>query len=272
MRIHLFEIEDWPYYPDRLRQGQTDYLRWLMETFDVFRAVIPRFAEALVHTQATHIQDLCSGGGGSVLPLRRHLSQHLPHGAPDFVLSDLYPNLPAYEALATQSGGHIRYVDTPLNALDAAAEPQSFRTIFNGFHHFRPPEAQQLLQQAVAQQMPIGIFEPLDKSVWQFVVNTLALTVLMWVATPFIRPFRWDKMLFTYLIPLIPLCTLWDGWVSILRLYSPQQLRQMTTQADPKGLYHWDIGKARHGFGVVIYAIGYPKSLKEAGEAPKHRH
>ena len=33
-------------------------------------------------------------------------------------------------------------------------------------------------------------------------------------ATPFVRPFRWSRLLFTYVIPLIPLLVLFDGTVS----------------------------------------------------------
>ena len=40
--------------------------------------------------------------------------------------------------------------------------------------------------------------------------------------TPFITPRSWSRVLWTYLIPVVPLATCWDGVVSLLRVYSPR--------------------------------------------------
>ncbi|RMG21234.1 MAG: class I SAM-dependent methyltransferase [Bacteroidetes bacterium] len=259
-RLHLFEFEDLPWYPQAIRQGQTDFLRFMMEVFDVFRAVVPRLKAAMQQTGHTRLVDLCSGGGGSMLLVQRALQNA---GMQEFsaILSDLYPNLPAFQWVAEQSGGKIGYLPVPVDARQPSGLPEGFRTIFNGFHHFRPAEARRVLLRAVEEGVPIGIFEPLDKSVVQLLLNTLALTLLPWLFTPFIRPFSWSRLLFTYLIPLIPLCTLWDGWVSVLRLYSPAMLEKLV-QSLPPNDYSWQIGKAIHPFGRVIYLIGTPAAPK----------
>ena len=38
--------------------------------------------------------------------------------------------------------------------------------------------------------------------------------------TPWVRPLSWQQLLFTYLIPIIPLCYAWDGQASIMRIYT----------------------------------------------------
>ena len=45
-------------------------------------------------------------------------------------------------------------------------------------------------------------------------------------AVPFARPFRWPYPVFTYVIPLMSLIILWDGIVSMLRIYSPERLKR----------------------------------------------
>lgn len=260
LRLHLFEFEDLPWYPDLVRKPQTDYLRFMMNVFDVFKAIVPLLASALEKSGNPPLLDLCSGGGGSMLKMQQHL--HKRGIRLRATLSDLYPNTEAFSYVKQASNGDIDFIAEPVNALNVPAGPKVFRTIFNGFHHFTPAQAQQILQDAVKNRAPIGIFEPIDKSPMQLLVNAVALTVLMLLVMPFVRPFRWEKIVFTYLLPLIPLCTLWDGIVSVIRLYRPNELLYMARQADAKG-YHWQAGKASHTFGKVIYLIGLPVTRAE---------
>lgn len=254
-RIHLFEFEDKHWYPDFIRKGQTDFLRWLMQTFNVFKAVMPLFKETLVKASSKQVVDLCSGGGGSILLVRDYL---LKDGIQaQFILSDLYPNLEAFELLKQKTAGQVDYLTTSTDARNIPQDTEGFFTMFNGFHHFQPNDAQAILTHLAQRKVAIGIFEPLERSVFQFILNTITIPLLMLVFTPFIKPFRWDRILFTYLIPLIPVCTLWDGWVSVLRLYTPQQMLEMARQAQPS--YNWKAGKAKHTFGVVTYLVGYPE-------------
>ncbi|MGF1533915.1 MAG: class I SAM-dependent methyltransferase [Bernardetiaceae bacterium] len=258
MRLHLFEWEDMPWYPDTIRRSQTDYLRFLMETFDVFRAVIPQLSAAWQASKEETLVDFCSGGGGSLLIIQDHLLRQglsVPMQG-----SDLYPNTDAFRHVEARSQAKITFRDKPLDVRDIPEDVHSgFWTIFNGFHHLRPHEARGFLGEAVARRRPVGIFEPIDKSPLQLIINTLALTVLMWVVTPFLRPFRWSRLVFTYLIPLLPFFTLWDGWVSVFRLYGPAALRGMIAAIPDHEHYTWQVGKARHQFGTVIYLIGLPK-------------
>ena len=56
------------------------------------------------------------------------------------------------------------------------------------------------------------------------IVSMLLLTPLaVGLATPFIRPFRWSRLFWTYVIPLVPLTCWWDGVVSQLRAYTPAE-------------------------------------------------
>jgi len=63
---------------------------------------------------------------------------------------------------------------------------------------------------------------------------------------PFARPFRWPYLVFTYLIPLLPLIVFWDGIVSMLRIYSPEQMRGLTESLQAAD-YVWETGRMRVG-------------------------
>jgi protein-S-isoprenylcysteine O-methyltransferase Ste14 len=58
-------------------------------------------------------------------------------------------------------------------------------------------------------------------------------------ATPFIRPFRWKRLLWTYLIPLVPFMCCWDGVVSQLRAYTIGELSERTQGFED---YEWSVG------------------------------
>lgn len=87
----------------------------------------------------------------------------------------------------------------------------------------------------------------------------LMLSVLF--LTPFVRPFRWWRMVLTYIIPLASLVLLWDGVVSALRCYQPSELREMKDEID--GIpYQWEVGSYWHQTAPVTYMIGYPMEEK----------
>ena len=48
---------------------------------------------------------------------------------------------------------------------------------------------------------------------------------------PACPPFRWSRLLWTYLVPVIPLVLLFDGIVSCLRSYRPDELLKLVAIA-----------------------------------------
>src|SRR5262249_59485151 len=79
------------------------------------------------------------------------------------------------------------------------------------------------------------------------------------LATLFIRPFWWRRLLWTYLVPLVPLTCWWDGAVSHLRAYTPAELEQLADEVGVDG-YSWRAGRVPLGSapGRLTYLIGYP--------------
>jgi hypothetical protein len=70
-------------------------------------------------------------------------------------------------------------------------------------------------------------------------------------------------LFWTYLIPVIPAVLLFDGVVSCMRTYRPQELRDMVAQLTASG-YRWEIGEHSRWFGeaTVTYLIGCPRAVQ----------
>ena len=145
--------------------------------------------------------------------------------------------------------------------MDATRVPDElvgFRTLFSAFHHFRPEQARTILADAVRKRQGIAIFEGTYHSALAMLLMLLVplMVVLM---TPFIRPFRWSRLFWTYLIPVVPLVSLFDGLVSCLRTYSVQELRELTEGLETKN-FQWEIGEVKSTAGPIpiTYLIGVP--------------
>src|SRR5215510_2499282 len=211
-----------------------------------YEAFVKKLKEAMERLGQRELLDLCSGGGGPVRTILRLLrSQGLEARAR---LSDLFPNVAAYRQLEQETNGAIQGIAYPIDATNVPTELSGFRLVANGFHHFRPPEAVRVLADAVTKRQGIAVIEMVNRSVLAFLSIVVGL-VLVLIVTPFLKPFRVSRLIFTYLVPLVPLCLLWDGVVSCLRVYSPVELRELVSQLDVND-YEWDIGKIRIGPGV----------------------
>jgi hypothetical protein len=243
-RLHLVEIHDLPWCPPSLRDALTDFLQFALLVGRGYAGVGPLLAAAVKRAGASRVVDLCSGAGGPWPVLR--------HDVPvPVLLTDKYPN-------RTAASGPIPFHPVPVDATAVPPDLEGFRTVFTAFHHFRPAEARAILADAVRSGEGIGVFEvarraPLD----------ILLIALTWLAVlalaPFVRPFRWSRLLWTYLPPVLPLVGTFDGIVSCLRAYTPAELAGLLHGLDT---FDWEAGELRRRWSPlrVTYLIGVPKA------------
>ncbi len=261
-RIQLWEIHEQPWCPAAVRDGATDCLNAIATWGRQYRNVVPQLHHALQQSQARRIVDIGSGSGGPWLQLFPHFRQlsvqPLGSRPVEIVLTDLYPNLPAMRVAVQRSHGQIQFVGTPVDATQMPEELEGFRTLFTSFHHFPPDVARAILQDAVNQRQGIGIFEQTQRSVLALVV----MLFLPWIAlliVPFIRPFRLSRLIWTYLIPAIPIILGIDGIISCLRTYSTVEMAEMIAELHGDA-YVWESGRVSSPLSPigVLYTIGYP--------------
>ena len=254
-RLHLFELEDQPWLPGIVRDLATDYLCFIQATFRLYRPILPLLAEALRVTNQRQIVDLCSGGGGPVLEIQKALSAAGPNIS--ITLTDRFPNSRAFQQIEEASGKQITFVRESVDARSIPDQIIGLRTIFNSFHHFRESDARKILLDAVKARQPIAIFEYTARAVLIVLLTMVLTPFLVALATPFIRPFRWSRVVLTYVLPLIPLTCWWDGVVSQLRAYTVEELNTLTKELSCDS-YSWHAGTVAlpGSLGHLTYLLG----------------
>lgn len=259
-RLHLLELEDQTWFPATVRDLATDYLQFAQTATGIHKTMTPLIREALAAGNTRHIIDLCSGGSGPLVAVINDLRQSGIEATA--TLTDLFPNLPAFDRAASESNGAIDYVSAAVDARAVPRELSGLRTLFNGFHHFRPADATAILADAVRANEPIAIFEFSRRSLGT-VIPILLMPLFVWLSTPFMRPMTWKRLLFTYPIPAVPFTCLWDGMVSQLRAYTIDELEKLGRSA---GTMEWRAGAIpiARGSGRLTYLVGWPALTRRA--------
>lgn len=257
-RLHLFEFLDQSWLPGALRDGGVAFLETMYRVSNgANKAFGEKMAAVLRETGEREILDLCSGGAGPVLHTLPALRAAL--GSVKVTLSDLFPARDGIERVAALQDPDVRYLTTPVDATSPPAALGGLRTICGGFHHLRPAQARAVLSDAFARRRPIAIFEATARKAPLFLFGWFIPLVAL-VMTPRIRPLRASQLLLTYVLPALPLLILWDGLVSVLRTYTPDELRALTADLQAPD-YRWEIGEQRvEGVPVALpYLLGIPQ-------------
>jgi len=257
MHIHLFEFTDQPWFPQILRQYTTDYLHFVITKAGIYKPAIPILKEVIDKTGIDEIFDLCSGSGGGVDLIQIELSE-LAVKEIKLTMSDKFPNIEPYELLKNNSNGGLDYIKESVDIMNMPKHLKGIRTLFSAFHHFKPQQAREILKDAVRNNTPICIFEGACKTFLDFLGILLFTPLIFFIITPFIKPFRKSRVILTYIIPIVPITTLWDGLVSILRMYTPKDMLKMAVELNATG-YVWKADEIKGKFGNrVMYMVGYP--------------
>jgi hypothetical protein len=260
-RRQLIELEDLPWWPRVFRDAATDYLVTVIHHAKVYDGHAPRLAAAIKRTGSGRIIDLCSGGGGpwpTLLPALRACGLDVP-----VYLTDKYPNAAAFRRVAAITPG-VAFEPEPVSATKVPARLTGFRTVFTAFHHFSPADARAILTAAVKDCVGIFVAEAMPRR-----PAALAMQVLVPLAvlalTPAVRPFRWSRLFWTYLVPVLPPAILFDGVVSCLRTYTPDEMLAMGREVGGDG-YEWVAGFERPAGSPfpIPYLLGVPRAHQGA--------
>lgn len=241
----LFEFSDQAWLPRIFRDLLTEVLEHQLVTYRVYAPAIPKLNETLRRAGTAEILDLCSGSGGPLPDLRPHLQ------ADRVMLSDRYPNRRAIGAARD-----VTYLPDPVDVRDVPRHIKACRTMFTSFHHFPPRDARRILESAAEAGAPIAVFEFTDRA---FVGPRLLLTAPWSVLrdTWTMRPRRWSRLFWTYVLPVIPAIYTWDAIVSHRRTYSVDELVALTEGIEG---YEWEAGRLPPDAprGWLTYLIGIP--------------
>jgi hypothetical protein len=250
-RQHWFEIHDQPWFPAFLRDLVTEALEAIWNQNRTYHPIAARLRDAVRRSGAERIVDLCSGGGG---PWAGLLAEVADGDALTVCFTDFYPNA---RLASRTSGARMMLWPASVDARHVPAELRGFRTIFSSFHHFDPEAARAMLVDAFERRAGIAVFEGATLSAWTLIALT-AVPFLALRAAVIARPFRWDRIVWNCVIPVVP-AVLWiDGLLSCLRSYSLDDLRELTEGLSAPD-YEWQIGDERGGRVAIRFLIGAPQ-------------
>lgn len=260
-RRHLFEFEDQSWFPGSLRDMTTDFLQQsLVLRMGVYRSVVPLLVKVLQAQEEDTVVDLCSGATGPWADLKPELDRAL--GRPiTLVLTDRYPNLPAFRRLAEEQPG-VEHVAAPVPATEIPAELTGVRTLFTSLHHFPPEAARRVLRDAYEQRAAVCVFEFSERTWTRVLLTPVLAPLLLAITTPMLKPRRASRFLLTYVLPLVPIAVVWDGIVSNLRTYLPEELAEMVGDLRSPD-YVWKTGRlySEDGGSPVTYLVGHRTPL-----------
>lgn len=243
-KIKVRELEDYDWFPQFLRQHQTEYLALLAKKFSIYQPIKGHLNQILSNSQATTWTDTCSGTGGPIIALG------IAHPT---MLTDLYPiqntaHLPQ----------HIHYQQKPLDIATTLPDGKGLITMFNSLHHFPDKTKEAIVNRIVDSGRCFLFVEILQPSFKSFILVLLATTLGHWIMVPFMQPFSLTRLFFTYFFPLHTLTVLIDGMISV---FKSKNARFYTLMAQKLSVHNYSIRffKTKGSFTTLYCLEGVPK-------------
>lgn len=264
-RIALFEFEDLSWFPSWLRTCMTNLIIVLHKMLGIDEVLGYLTARVLEEKKLTKIVDLGSGSGGPMPMILEKL--HNTEGFEDveLLMTDLYPNKEIVKKFNQGRDKKISYSETPIDATNLASAPEGLKTMVNSFHHMPPKNARKILESAKENQQALLVYEMAENKIplliWGLLlpISLIILMVMTLFMTPFVKPLTWRQMVFTYLIPIIPICYAWDGQASLVRMYAFKDIEELL-EGLHSDTYYWETGYGKKGNGKKLgtYLVGFP--------------
>lgn len=255
-RIHLFEFEDFTWFPSFLRICLTNYILTLHKLMDSSSNISDLLRRLIKKTHQQKIVDLCSGAGGPMPMVYEKLKKDFENL--ELTLTDLYPNSQAVKRIGQDKP--VKYEPESINAADIPIKLSGIRCMICSMHHMKPLALKSILKDAMDKRQPFLGYEISDnsfpKALWWIafpinIITTLLLTLI-------VRPVTWQQVIFTYLIPVLPIIIAWDGAVSNARTYTLQDMDLILQDLQSES-YQWEKGAIPGKGGNKLYLMGIPK-------------
>jgi hypothetical protein len=164
------------------------------------------------------------------------------------VLTDIAPNVPAWKEIAARSK-NIGYVERSVDARsppeeltttttssdeDGKEKEKLFRLYCLSFHHFPDPAARAILASTLATSDGFAIIELVSRH-WSSLLLMLFYTLTLPIVTLLWFPLDVSMLLFSYVVPVVPVVIAWDGFVSALRVRTFEEVMGLIAEVRGKG-------------------------------------
>jgi hypothetical protein len=210
----LKELEDHKWFPASLRKFQTDFIGFVVLRFNSYYPFVQYLNSHFYHRQP--VIDLCSGSGEPAINIFKKTNCFSR-----LVLTDKYPVQLHFKSK------EIHYESQSVDVREMEFEGGKYYTMFNAFHHFSDEEKLQLTKKIIASGSTAFIVEILEPTVLCLFKVFTVTTIGCLLFTPFVKPFSFKRIFFTYIIPINLFTIFFDGCVSVFKSRSLKQYQKL---------------------------------------------
>lgn len=223
-RKQITQIINTVWCPVLIKNMIAEFLSWFVVKVKATKPFIPVIDEVLVSTNSSKIINIDFNIGAGIESLAPMLRNEI----------EVY-SVPNTEFNTQQEGVYL---------------------FVNSFHQLTVKQAKMKLNKVAESGNPVVVVEGNNDSLWQIIGMTIFVPLTVFCTAPFVKPFRISRLLFTYLIPILPIFIMIDGCLALLKLYSPKDLEEIISDLDISQ-YDWKVGKNDNGRGgKIIYLTG----------------
>jgi hypothetical protein len=242
----LKELEDYEWFPQRLRRYQVDFIGAVATWFHIYKPLVPHIQKLLQQNHLQQITDCCSGAGAPAIYVHQQLDEQV-----ETVLTDKFPQLPNNRAAGISSNTQSTDV------LQLKPAPHMLYTMYNAFHHFTDAQQKTILVNFASNSASFIIAEILQPNVSTVLKVLLSATLGQLLFTPFIQPFSLLRLFFTYIIPVNIFTVAYDGIISACKSKTIRQYQQLVASIDFAN-YQITVHTIKGTQATIIYLSGTP--------------
>lgn len=208
------ELEDYKWFPPILRNFQTEFIGFVVARFNIYDVFVKQLKSLSLPLQP--MTDLCSGSGEPAISIFRKSNCFS-----QLILTDKYPNKLKF------NDDNIFYESRSTDVLEMEFKQGTTYTMFNAFHHFDDADKEKITQKIQSAGATAFFVEILEPDLICLLKVIFATTIGSIFLTPFIQPFSFKRLLFTYIIPINIITITFDGIVSVLKSRSVKQYQKI---------------------------------------------
>ena len=223
-RKQITQIINVRWFPKLIKILVAEFLSWFVLKVNATKPFVPVIEEILEETQSKKIINVEFNIGAGIETVKPFLNKEI-----------IIESIPISKFNTSEKGVYL---------------------FVNSFHQLNSAKARNILQSIVDSGNPVVVVEGNNDSLWQIVGMTVFVPLTVLFTALFVKPFRISRIIFTYLIPILPVVIVIDGCIALLKLYNPTDLLELTSSLN-KNKYECKAGKKENGRGgKIIYLTG----------------
>jgi hypothetical protein len=217
--LNAFQFNACPQIPPVLHRTQMEVVELCNARFrDYYPMVADAALQRAVDGGFTTIVELGAGCG----PLTERMAADLRAADLRFIVCDLIPDRAAFRRLIDRFPGRVEAIEEPVDFSQRRDwGPKTLLLLSAAFHHVPVERRLGVLEALTSSAGGVMIFSTVRKTPWCLltaplvVIPSLLLPIAFWK-----RPGRLRRILWCWLLPLVPLMSMWDAVGGCLRQWS----------------------------------------------------